>query len=109
IEEGSMPPAGRAKVSAGELTTLKDWVAAGATEYPIRFDDDFGYKSILADVVKTPSARVPMARYLSLHHLAEKPDGLARKRAEFLNAELPPLLVPGEPRAHGLEPPDTIL
>ncbi|HJZ89823.1 MAG TPA: hypothetical protein VKE40_03050 [Gemmataceae bacterium] len=108
IEEGSMPPAGRAKVSAGELTTLKDWVAAGATEYPIRFDDDFVYKSILADVVKTPSARVPMARYLSLHHLAEKPDVLARKRAEFLNAELPSLLVPGAPAAQALDPTETV-
>jgi hypothetical protein len=108
IEEGSMPPGRHAKVPPNEVATLKDWVESGAVKYPTRFDDEFVYKTIQDDVKATPAARVPMARYFSLHHLADKPDVLAQKRREFLDAGLPSLLVPGAPEAKRLDPTETI-
>lgn len=109
IEEGSMPPGSRAKVTSDEIATLKAWAAKGAAPYPIQFDDEFAYKTILADVNKTLPAKVPMARYLTLHHLAGDPNRLAQKRAEFLgNTGLPSLLVPGAPEARALDPTETV-
>jgi len=70
IEEGSMPPGDRAKVSKEDAKILRDWIESGAGQYPIRFDDEFAYRTILEDVKKLPAADIKNTRYLTLHYLA---------------------------------------
>jgi mono/diheme cytochrome c family protein len=86
IEEGSMPPGDRAKVSPADAKILRAWIESGAKAFPIRFDDEFAYQTILADVKKLPAADLKKMRYLTLHHLAADGANADFKavRAEFL-------------------------
>jgi len=87
IEEGSMPPGKNAKVPPEEVAVLREWVSSGAPAYPIRFDDAFAYEAILANIndKNTDPDDVPFYRYLTLHHLADAPEGvLTAARSKFL-------------------------
>jgi hypothetical protein len=88
IEEGSMPPGAHAKLSEGEIAILRDWISSGAAGYPVRFDDEFVYSTILADVQKAGPDSAAGFRYLSLHHIAAKSPGaeLTKARNEFRDA-----------------------
>jgi hypothetical protein len=83
IEEGSMPPGRNPKVSADEVGILKEWIESGAAAYPLRFDDEFAYATILADAEKAGPETGANYRYLSLHHLADEGE-LSKARATFL-------------------------
>ena len=89
IESGSMPPGQHEKLSDEEINILRKWVAAGAVAYPRQYDDEFAYRTILADIetlTKANAASVSAVRYLSLHHLATEKtwDALSRGREDFL-------------------------
>jgi hypothetical protein len=85
IREGSMPPGSLSKVPEADVKLLENWVATGAGLYPERFDEEFAYKAILADVERLPARDRATARYLSLHHIAAAaPADLAAARSEFL-------------------------
>lgn len=82
-----MPPGKHEKLSAGERTVLREWVASGAPAYPQRFDDEFAYSAILADVRERGPEAAARFRYLSLHHVAATRAGeLSKVRTEFLAA-----------------------
>ena len=56
IEEGSMPPGSLPKVPKPEIDILKDWVATDPASTG-KFDEEFAYKAILADIEKRSSTR----------------------------------------------------
>jgi hypothetical protein len=64
IEDGSMPPGGRARPSDGELAILKKWVAAKAPRYPRSFDEAAVLEAIAADWPLQPTPA--NIRYISL-------------------------------------------
>jgi hypothetical protein len=86
IEDGSMPPGGRPRPSADEITTLKAWIADSATHFPESFDADATLKILLADAESQPDGAAHV-RYLSLAHLvrddAPPPDFAALERDLF--------------------------
>lgn len=90
IGDGSMPPGGRPRPSAAEITTLTKWVAAGAPGYPVRFDDRFAADTAFTDWLSQYHADKPATRYLSFAHLladgAPVPD--LRAAEEKLRASL---------------------
>src|SRR5271166_637277 len=49
IEDGSMPPGNRPKLSAADAAVVKAWIEGGAPAYPRQFDDGFAHGMILAD------------------------------------------------------------
>jgi len=109
IEEGSMPPGDRAKVSPADAKILRAWIEDGAKAYPIRFDDEFAYATILADVEKLPAADLKNTRYLTLHHLAA--DGsnadLMTARTDFV-AGVKSVINRGAPGPVPLDPTHTV-
>jgi mono/diheme cytochrome c family protein len=88
IEEGSMPPGTHAKLSEADIGILRNWVANGAVAYPIRFDDEFAYATILADVTDAGPDKAAGYRYLTLHHIAANAPvaDLTKARNEFRDA-----------------------
>jgi mono/diheme cytochrome c family protein len=71
IDDGSMPPGNRPKLSAADAAVVKAWIESGAAAYPRQFDDDFAYAKILADLEAAREAERKHFRYFSLHHLLE--------------------------------------
>jgi mono/diheme cytochrome c family protein len=68
IEDGSMPPGNRPKLSVGEIATLKRWIAEAAPRYPREFDEQYTLAAMLDDVNRQEEA-APYLRYVSLAHL----------------------------------------
>lgn len=70
VESGEMPPAGRKRPSAEELTALRQWVAAGAPAPPRaerRFLADADVLALVrADLQSMPARQRRFARYLTL-------------------------------------------
>ncbi len=89
IEDGSMPPGNRPKLSAEETAIVKAWTAGGAAGYPRQFDDSFAHAVILADLEAAKQSERASYRYFSLHHLLEKNPaivGLLPEREAFRKA-----------------------
>ena len=89
MEEGSMPPGDRAKVSAPDIAIIKAWIESGANEFPRRFDENYALSKIAADLKKAAEGDRKFYRYFSLHHLpdeAGKGIDLAKQRDDFRKA-----------------------
>lgn len=89
MEEGSMPPGDKPKVSADEIATIKAWITEGAVGYPTKFDSSFVYATILADLKAAPEADRKSYRYFTLNHLVEEDKAggeLAKARDSFRQA-----------------------
>lgn len=82
MEDGSMPPGDRPKVSAADLATVAAWIEAGASAFPRRFDDAFVQARIWADIEAAREPERKFYRYLSLHQLLdeEAPVDLPKQR-----------------------------
>ena len=110
IEQGSMPPGGRARLADDEVNDLRAWVASGAAAYPERFDDEFAHRAILADVRDIKNdAELADSRYLSIHHLADSlpPAELSARRTDFLS-RLNKLRLPDAPAPKPVDSTHTI-
>jgi mono/diheme cytochrome c family protein len=110
IEQGSMPPGRYDKLSKEEIKDLRAWIATGAAAYPAKFDDEFAYQAILADVRKIKgNAELQDSRYLSIHHLADtsSPAELSIRRANFLR-DLDEVRIPGAPPPKAVDSTHTI-
>lgn len=86
MEEGSMPPGDRPRVSAADIAIVKSWINEGAVAYPAKFDSSFAYAAILADVKSLPDADRKSYRYFTLNHLVEEDKAggeLAKMRDSF--------------------------
>jgi mono/diheme cytochrome c family protein len=68
IEDGSMPPGGRQRPTAGEIDTLKKWIAAEAPGFPVKFDEESTLKILLDDLSNRPADALHL-RYVSFSHL----------------------------------------
>jgi hypothetical protein len=71
IDDGSMPPGNRPKVSTDDAAVVKAWIEGGAAAYPRQFDDSFAYAMILADLEAARETERKSFRYFSLHHLLD--------------------------------------
>jgi mono/diheme cytochrome c family protein len=71
IDDGSMPPGNRPKVSADDAAVVKAWIESGAAAYPRQFDDGFAHAMILADLEAARETERKNFRYFSLHHLLD--------------------------------------
>ncbi|WP_020470060.1 hypothetical protein [Zavarzinella formosa] len=69
IEEGSMPPGNRPKLSAEETGVIREWITDGAGAYPASFRDEFAWNVIADDAKRLSPAEIPVTRYLTMHHL----------------------------------------
>lgn len=69
IREGSMPPGGRERPTAEDITTLEAWVKEKAPSYPRAFDDRTTLDVMLADFEAQKEVDKPFLRYLSFAHL----------------------------------------
>lgn len=89
IEDGSMPPGKQAKLSIGEIATLKRWIAEAAPLYPREFDDQYTLSVLLEDVNRQEAA-APYLRYVSLAHLIrdDAPVGILKNVENNLQAVL---------------------
>jgi mono/diheme cytochrome c family protein len=76
IEDGSMPPGGRARPTPEELATLKQWVAAQAPGYPRAFDDKTTLALVLDNWAEQKPADQPFLRYVSFGHLVRDDEPL---------------------------------
>jgi mono/diheme cytochrome c family protein len=74
MEDGSMPPGTHPRPSADERQAIRDWINAGAADYPRQFGESYALSSILADVRRVPPADQTKVRYFSLHHLVPDSD-----------------------------------
>ncbi len=74
VECGSMPPGTARKVSEADLIVLREWVAAGAPDFPPRSSESDILAQIQLDVNKLAPADRANVRYLSLNHLLDDPD-----------------------------------
>ena len=83
VEDGSMPPGNRPKLSAADVGVLRGWVADGAGFYPVRFRDEFAWQVIAADAAKLSPGELAVTRYLTMHHLVGDGD-FAPTRAKVL-------------------------
>lgn len=70
VEEGSMPPGNRPKLTPAETATLREWITEGAGAYPSRLGDEFAWSVIAEDAARLAPAELPFTRYLTMHHLA---------------------------------------
>ncbi len=89
IEDGSMPPGNRPKLTGAEIEVIRSWIDKGVPAYPRLFDDSYAYNAILADVEKLAEADRKSARYFTLHHLVDAlpaGDSLAEARENFRQA-----------------------
>ncbi len=105
IEDGSMPPGNRTKLTKAESDLVGEWINAAAPLYPKRFDDLYVVNTVLADVKKQNEADVPFMRYFSLADLVADDDStfsLAAGRAALhqalsqLSKDVLPPLVPAD-------------
>ena len=69
IEDGSMPPGGRPRPTAEELSRLRAWVSVKAPSYPKAFDDRTTLATLLDDWNVQKPEDQPYLRYVSLAHL----------------------------------------
>jgi len=88
IEDGSMPPGIRPKVSPEEAAIVRAWIEGGAPAFPRQFDESFANAAILADIESVMAVERKFMRYLSLHHLLEgaAPVDLAKSREALRKA-----------------------
>jgi len=88
MEDGSMPPGDRAKLTPADIAIVKAWIEEGAGEFPRRFDEAYTHARILTDLKAAPEADRKFYRYFSLHHLLEESAGLdvGKLRDDFRKA-----------------------
>ncbi len=76
-DDTKMPPAGRPRLSAEQIATIKDWISAGAPQFPPLKEREPGergigneyiLRAILQDVRRLPAADRKFARYFSIAH-----------------------------------------
>ena len=71
LEDGSMPPGGRARPSKQEIAAVRAWIDAGAPGYPASFSE----ASVLDEILRHEAAKVATPaeaasyRYVSFRHL----------------------------------------
>ena len=68
VECGTMPPGDRPKLSAAEVTTLREWIDGGAPEFPSPYGDAYVLKQIREDFGKEGRKALGY-RYVSFSHL----------------------------------------
>lgn len=78
IEDGSMPPGGRARPSDGEIAVLKNWMAEKAPRFFKKYDDPTVMQAVFDDWEKQKSPG--NFRYISLAHRVD--DGSEFKSLE---------------------------
>jgi len=84
IEDGSMPPGNRDRLTSAEIDRLKEWIAEGAPSFPTTFDDAGTLQAILTDLAAQPDASKEHLRYFSFAHLISDKGPLPDlKKAEF--------------------------
>jgi mono/diheme cytochrome c family protein len=93
MQDGSMPPGGRARPSDDDIRAVKEWVKRGAGEnregeYPRAFDDDTVLRLLAADLELVGEKDREAKRYVSFAHLADKPAGEVWKAEQALVAAL---------------------
>lgn len=74
IEDGSMPPGNRPKLTKMEADLVREWINAAAPAYPKQFDDLYVVSAVLTDVQKQPAADRPHLRYFSIADLVADND-----------------------------------
>ena len=79
VEDGSMPPGNRPKLSATEVAALREWVADGAGFFPAGFKDEFAWQVIADDAAKLSPGELAVTRYLTMHHLVGDADFAATR------------------------------
>lgn len=87
IEDGSMPPGGRARPTADEVKALRAWVLGGAPTYPASYDESSTLDLIANDIAT--QANPDDFRYLSFRHLlatATGPVELASRERNLFRA-----------------------
>jgi mono/diheme cytochrome c family protein len=88
IEDGSMPPGGKARPTGEEVAVLKRWVMEDAPRFPLSFDANETARVILEDIGRLKAEDLPHARYLSLTHLLkdETPTDLGKAQGNLQRA-----------------------
>ena len=76
VEYGSMPPGDLPKPRPAEVQTLREWVAAGAPDFPPEYGNAYVLGKIKNDLLTLNPKDLPRQRYVSFNHLlAEDPAG----------------------------------
>ena len=69
LDDGSMPPAARARPTPAEIDILKRWIGAKAPGYPKAFDAATTQRAMLDDFARVPEKDRGSVRYVSMAHL----------------------------------------
>ena len=68
IQDGSMPPGGRPRLSPGDIDIATRWLRDGAPGYPRAFDDAGTLEALLDDWDAQPKDARPFVQYVSFAH-----------------------------------------
>jgi hypothetical protein len=112
VQCGTMPPGTRPKLPSADVATLRDWIVAGAPDFPPELGDAYVLQKI-ADDVRSASDNPSVARwrYLSFNHLLSSQVDLKEQQNPLAKTKLEGALsrLSGRP-AHlvSIEPTQTI-
>lgn len=94
LRDGSMPPGGRPRPTAAELTAVEAWVSGSAPNFPDAFNDERVLRLVADDLGRVAEKDRGAFRYLSLAHRVDEPGANLAADEAALVAALQPLWKP---------------